>query len=219
MRTKENTLTRRLLMTGALSSLWYILINLYVPQQYEGYRLSSFTVSELSAIGAPTRQLWVWLAMPYTILFAFFGWGVVRQGKASRALRITGILILIYAAFNIYWPPMHMRGVEPTLTDALHIAWAMATVLFMIAIMITGAVSLDVPFRIITGIAIAMHIVFGLLTSLEAPQIPTNGPTPTIGTLERINIAVFMIWVVLFALRLLRRQKESNGGTEYLYLN
>lgn len=191
-----------LLSCGILSSVWYIAINIIVPALYDGYSISSLTVSELSAIGAPTRILWVLLVTPYPLLLTAFGWGVLQSAGGKRSLKIVGSLIIAYCVFNFYWPPMHQRGPEPSLTDSLHIAWAGVTVLFMIAMMAFGAVANGTRFRIYTIVSIALHFIFGVLTSLEAPQIPTNGPTPFIGVWERINIAVFMVWIVVLAVML-----------------
>lgn len=198
-----------LLICGLLSSLWYAVINIYVPTQYEGYIISTFTVSELSAIGAPTRILWVLLGLIYPLLFAAFGWGVLKAAGQSRHLRIVGGLIIAYCVLNFYWPPMHMRGAEFTLTDTMHIAWGVATNIFMWLFMGFGAAALNKRFRIYTVASIALHIVFGVLTVLEAPNIADNEPTPTIGIWERINIGIFMLWVIVFSLELLRREKSK----------
>ena len=197
------------LTCGLVSSLWYVAINIYVPLQYEGYSMLSLTVSELSAIGAPTRQLWVALVVLYPILFATFGWGVLKYANGNKNLRVVGSLIIIYSIFNIYWPPMHMRGNPPTLTDTLHIVWAMVTVLFMIIMMVLGAAAFGLRFRIYTILSIVLHIVFGMLTSLEAPNISTNGPTPFIGLWERINIAIFMLWIAVLSIILLNKKPAS----------
>jgi hypothetical protein len=199
-----------LLGCGILSSAWYIAINIYVPLQYEGYDLLSLSVSELSAIGAPTRQLWVLLMILYPLAFGAFGWGVIQSAKSNRPLRIVGWLIVAYCAFNLYWPPMHQRGIQPSLTDTLHIAWAMITVLTMWVMMGFGAAAFGIRFRIYTILSIALHIIFGLLTGLDAPNIPTNGPTPLLGVWERINIAIFLIWVVVLALAILRKQRHPS---------
>ena len=210
---KKNSFERALLICGVLSSLWYVVINIYVPMQYDGYSLSSLTVSELSAIGAPTRKLWVALVIAYPLLFAAFGWGVLKSAnrQGNSALRIVGRLIIFYCAFNLYWPPMHQRGFEPTLTDSLHIVWAIVTVFFMMVMMGFGASAFGKPFRIYTISSIVLLVLFGVLTGLEAPNIPTNGPTPWIGVWERINIAIFMLWVVVLAIVLLRTEKEVNS--------
>lgn len=200
---------KALIVCGIISSLWYVVINIYVPIQYEGYSLSSFTVSELSAIGAPTRHLWIALVMLYPLLFAALGWGVLKCARQNRPLRIVGGLIIFYSIFNFYWPPMHMRGEEPTLTDTLHIVWATVTVILMWLIMGFSAAAFGIRFRIFTITSILLHIVFGILTSLEAPNIPTNGPTPMIGVWERINIAIFMFWVIVFSIMMLINYKKS----------
>lgn len=214
MKHASTALHKAALISGIFSSLWYLLINIYVPMKYDGYSMLSLTVSELSAIGAPTRTLWVVLVAFYPLLFAFFGWGVLQSSKKNNPLRIVGILIISYCIFNIYWPPMHMRGNEPTLTDTLHIVWASVTVLLMIIMMGVGAAALNIRFRIYTILSITLHVVFGTLTSLEAPNIPTNGPTPWIGLWERINIAVFMLWVAVLAVILLIDERKMNLASD-----
>src|SRR5690606_38411907 len=53
------TLRQVLLACGVLSSLLYVAMNVFIPMRWDAYSLTSQTVSELSAIGAPTRSLWV----------------------------------------------------------------------------------------------------------------------------------------------------------------
>jgi hypothetical protein len=55
-------------------------------------------------------------------------------------------------------------------------------------------------------------LVFGGLTFLEAPRLQANLPTPWIGLWERINISVFLLWVVMLGAVLWRtgtRQEET----------
>ena len=47
---------KTLLVSGIVSSLLYVAMNIFVAMQWEGYSSASQTVSELSAIGAPTRR-------------------------------------------------------------------------------------------------------------------------------------------------------------------
>jgi hypothetical protein len=171
------------------------------------------TVSELSALGAPTRITWVLLATPYTLLSLAFGWGVLQSATGNRQLRVVAILIIVYSIFNFYWPPMHQRGLEPTLTDILHITWTIITVVLMITMMAFGAVALDARFRIYTIVSMALLVVFGILTSVEAPNIHANGPTPLIGIWERINIGIFMLWVIVLAFILLRKAEINSTRT------
>ncbi len=192
-----------LLGCGILASLFYAGMTVFVPMQFEGYNSASQTVSELSAIGAPTRPLWVWLAMVYLLLFAAFGLGVLKSAGENRRLRVTGGLILVYCLVNFYWPPMQLRGNEMALTDILHIVWAMIAVAFMMLMMGFGAAALGTGFRRYTIVSFVFFLVFGTLTGLDGPRIAANLPTPWVGVWERINIGVFLLWVVVFAVVLL----------------
>ncbi len=191
--------TKFLLRCGTWSSLYYVAINIIIPQFYEGYSMMTYTVSELSAINAPTRLLWILMVIPYPILFFAFGLGLLKAAGDNRMLRITGGLVVAYCIFNIYWPPMNMRGENVSITDTLHIAWAIITVSMMFVIMGLGAAALGHRFRVITMIFILLLAFFGYLTALESPNIPVDGPTPTIGLWERLNMGVFFIWVIVFA--------------------
>ena len=202
-----------LLICGILSSLYYIALNIFVPMLWKDYSCITQTVSELSAIGAPTRQLWVWLCMVYILLYAAFGWGVLKSAGNNRSLRIVGGLIIAYCVVNLYWPPMHLRETLAsgggTLSDTLHIVWAMLAVLFMLVMMGFGAAASGKRFRFYTIATMVLQFVFGVLTGMESPNIAPNLPTPRIGLWERINIGVFMIWVLVLAMALLQREKKS----------
>ena len=87
---------KTLLLCGTVASTLYVAMNILVAMEWEGYRSFSQTVSELSAIGAPTRALWVSLGIVYTLLMAAFGWGVLRSDPENRWLRIVGGLLIAY---------------------------------------------------------------------------------------------------------------------------
>ena len=74
------------LACGVLSSLLYVVANVVTAALYKGYSAVSQTVSELSAIGAPTRELWVLLMIPYSLLVIAFGAGVWQSAEGNRRL-------------------------------------------------------------------------------------------------------------------------------------
>jgi hypothetical protein len=82
----------------------------------------------------------------------------------------------------------------------------MMTLLFMMLIMGFGAAAMGKKFRIFTTATFLVFLVFGILIGTEAPDIQTGLPTPYIGIWERINIAAFMLWVVVFAIAVLRKK-------------
>jgi hypothetical protein len=184
-----------------------------VPTQFEGYDYASQTVSEISAIGAPTRRLWVIAAVGYILLLGSFGWGVWISSEGNRNLRILGGLVTAYCVINIYWPPMHLRGNEKSLTDVLHIVWAGVTVLLMMIMMGFGAVGLGKVFRQYTILSVLFLMLFGFLTGRDAPNLEENLPTPWMGVYERLAIGVFMTWIVVLSIFLLRRSNKPSQKT------
>src|SRR5215212_771280 len=90
---RSERVRRILLLCGLVSSLFYLAINIFVPLRFSGYSFFSQTVSELSAIGTPTRTLWVLLGTVYTLLVAAFGLGVWESAGGKRSLSIVGCLM------------------------------------------------------------------------------------------------------------------------------
>jgi len=215
-----------LLICGILSSLLYVAMNIFVPMLYEGYDYASQTISELSALGAPSRTLWVILGIVYTLLIAAFGLGVRQSAFQNRKLRIAGNLLFAYGIIGIGWTfaPMHQREVlaegGATLTDTLHLVMGAISSLFMLLSMGFAAAAFKNWFRIFSIASIIILLVFGALTGLDAPDVNANLPTPWLGIIERIMLGIFLVWVVALAIILLRKkwlisQVNNNGKITY----
>ena len=176
--------------------MWYPLItalcrhDIFVAMQDPGYSSASQTVSELSAIGAPTRQLWVFWSFVYTLFVAAFGWGIWISGGRNRIIKVLGALIFIYGALGLGWPfaPMHTREVLAagggTLSDTKHIVFSVVTVIPMVLAIGFGAATFGNAFRRYSILTIIILVAFGILTGLDAPNISLNLPTPLIGIWE-----------------------------------
>jgi hypothetical protein len=203
---------RYLLYYGILSTAWYIITNIIVPAQYAGYNISSQTVSELSAIDSPTRTLWIVLCSFYTLLLVAFGIGVWLTSDQNKKLRFVATIIIFDAVFGIFWPPMHQREVIAagggTTSDTLHIIWTFIHLLLVLLMIGFGAAALGKGFRIYSIVTVVLFIVFGILTSRESHGIDTGQATPYIGIWERINMGAYMLWIVVFAIELIRRTKK-----------
>jgi hypothetical protein len=203
-----------LLICGILSSVLYVAINMYVPMEWKSYHPASQTVSELSAIGAPTRSLWIWLSTPYTLLVTAFAWGVWKAAAGNRPLRIAGGLMIAYGALGIIWPfaPMHLRETlaagGATFSDTMHISLGVVTeILYLFALGFASG-ALGKPFRLYSIATFIALLAFGTLTFLDAPGVGANKPTPLIGVWERINIGVFLLWVIVLAIILLGKESR-----------
>ncbi len=206
-----------LLVCGIVSSLLYVAMNILGAMRFEGYSSTSQTVSELSAISAPSRPLWIALGIPYDVLVIAFGLGVWVSAGGKRALRVVGGLLVAFGVVGFAWPfaSMHQREVLAagggTLTDTMHIILGMVTVLFMLVAIGFGATALGKRFRYYSIATIMLLLVFGALTGLDGPRIAANLPTPLVGIWERINIAGFLLWVAVLATALLRAEKRQGS--------
>jgi hypothetical protein len=202
-----------LLLCGILSMLWYVAINFIVPMQYPGYDIASQTVSELSAIDTPTRNFWFVLCIFYSLLLFAFGFGIMLSANGNWKLRLVAFVILFDAVLGFYWPPMHQREIIAagggTLTDTLHLVWAFVHLSLMLLMIGFGAAAFGKGFRIFSVFIVAVFMVFGMLTTKESLGIEAGLPTPHAGIWERVNIAAYMLWVIVFAILLLRKNKKS----------
>ncbi|TCJ19084.1 DUF998 domain-containing protein [Flaviaesturariibacter flavus] len=203
------------LWCGIISSLLYAVINVIVPYYWEGYHWPSQVISELSAVNAPTRALWSVLAAPYTFLVLAFAWGVVRSAGENRRLRTAGWLLVAYCALGFLWPfaPMHLRTVLAAgggnFSDTLHLALGAATELLYLLALGFVAAALGWRFRVYSVLTFLLLLVFGFLTFRESPQLARNGATPMIGVWERINIFLFLTWMSVLAVIMLRGVRET----------
>jgi CubicO group peptidase (beta-lactamase class C family) len=197
-----------LLGCGILAPLLFVAMTLFVGQFWDGYSVASQTPSELSAIAAPTRRLWMVLGTIYAVLMAAFGWIVWKSAPPNRALRVVGALVLMQAVFGYFWPPMHQREVLAagggTFTDTLHLVWAAVSGVFFLLAMGFGAAAFGKRFRTYSIATIVVVVVCSVMTSTYASAVQANLPTPWVGIWERLSIAAYMGWVAVLATALLR---------------
>lgn len=201
----RTALQAALLACGIAAPLLYAALLVVVPLRWEAYSSADQTVSELSAIGAPTRPLWVPFGMLYTLLLAAFGWGIWASARGNRRLRVVGSVLAACGVFGLFWPPMHIRGTEVTLTDTLHIVWTMVSILLTLVAMGFAAAAFGKRFRVYSTVTMVLLVAFGAVAGVAGPRIQANLPTPGVGVWQRLNIAVWMLWLIVLAVTLLRR--------------
>ena len=203
-----------LLVCGVLSSLVYVANNVVCAVVWKDYSSFSQTISELSAIGAPSRSTWIPLGILYAALLVAFGIGVWQSAQRRPRLRVTAAMLIAIGA-NPYWPPIHLRGQVATLTDAMHAATAAAISLLILIAIGFGAIAFGRGFRVYSIATIVVLLVSGSLTFMYAPKLAANLPTPGMGLIERVDLAAYLAWVAVLAVALLRstRPSASRGGS------
>ena len=204
---KRRILRDLLLLAGVMSSVVYITADILCGLRYPGYSFTDQVISELSAIGAPTTALWVRLLQIFAVLFAAFTIGVVRESSGNRRLRLTGWLLVGFVLSGPLWSfvPMHQRGDVFTWTDLGHIALGGVMVLLITAVITVGAGALGRRFRVFSRVLVTVAVISGVGTFAYVPRMINQLPTPWVGTVERIHLYAFFLWVAVLAVALLRR--------------
>jgi hypothetical protein len=114
--------------------LYVISIDVIAALRYPDYRgYTSQMVSELMAVGAPTRILLIWLFVPYNLLVFAFATGVLASAEGKRATRLAGAVLVAYgvvSATGLLRTPMDLRGTVDSSRDTLHIAATVVMSLF-----------------------------------------------------------------------------------------
>jgi hypothetical protein len=203
---KTGTIRKALLVCGILSSLLCIGTDIVAAMSWQGYSYIDQAVSELTAIGSPTRPFVIPLLITCEVLVIAFGMGVLIWAGKKRSLRIAGIILAIYGVVSLmsFFFPMNLRGVaERSFTDAMHLIFGGVAVLLILLFIGFGAAARGKGFRIYSIGTILTILVFGALAGMQAPRIDM-GPTPWLGIIERVSYYSPMVWMLVFAIVLLR---------------
>jgi len=205
---------KSLLVCGIIASLLYVASDIVAAMLWEGYSYTAQSVSELRAIGAPTRPFLVPILLIYAMLEIAFGWGVRGVAGHKRALRIAGVLLIGLGVVDVVAPffPMHLRGAASTLTDTMHILLTVVTVLLILLTIGFGAAGGGERFRLYSVATIMILALCGAWAFMDAPRIAANLPTPWVGVRERINIYGYMLWMAVLGIVLLRRRNAGTPG-------
>jgi NO-binding membrane sensor protein with MHYT domain len=206
-----------LLVCGIVSSLLYVTTDVLGGLRYDGYRFMSQAVSELEAIGAPSRAFVVPLFLSYGVLIAAFGLGVWKAANGKRSVRATGGLLIGIGVVGLVatpFAPMHMRGAAGTLTDAMHIILTSVTVVcILLAIGFAGS-AFGRGFRVYSIATIAVLVVCGALAGMNGARLAAQQPTPWLGLTERINIYGYLLWVAVLSTVVLRRRSSVTAARD-----
>jgi hypothetical protein len=198
-------LRKILLICGILASLLFVGTDVLAGTLYAGYSFTSRSISELSAVGAPTRSLVFPLNLMYNALLIAFGLGIWGSSR-KRAMRVTAGLLLGNAVIGfivVIFFPMHLGET----VSAMHlILMAVSVLFFQMLIIVFGAVAFRNWFRfysIGTLLAFIALTIFGLFV---APQV-ISGP-PQSGLQERVMAYGCLLWQAMLSAVLLRSQKR-----------
>jgi hypothetical protein len=200
---------RLFVFAGILMFVLYLFMDVAASLAYHGYSYKDQTISELSAIDAPTRTFWLVMSVFYQALAFAFAYGVLAVAGARRKIRTVGGLLLLTALAGLLWwiAPMHQREVlaagGDTWQDTMHLVTAGVSSVLFFAMIGVGAFVFGRRFRWYSAGTIALMLLSGALMNIEIPKVDNNEPTPWLGIWERIAIEGAMLWQAVFAAVLL----------------
>lgn len=201
-------LSRLLLACGLLAALLFVGADLVAGAQWKGYNFISKSISELSAIGAPTRAYAAPLFMTQSVVLAAFGVGVWGQAGQNTSLRVIASLLvangIVGLAATAFFPMQ--AGIRPSPANAGVILGA-AGVIFLVVAIGFGAAAFTNWFRVYS---IATLIVFAVLTIVGVAA----QSEPRIGLQERVMSYGMLLWVGLLALVLMTTETVAAHDSE-----
>ena len=207
---EPGSVRRILLMCGIFSPLLYAIADLIAGRRWGGYSFRDQAISELGAIGAPSRPLFSFLLIAVYLLLVAFGVGIRQAAGSNGRLRVVAGLLIglgVLALTVGQFVPMRPRGTEQGLTGALHLIEGAVAMLMVMATMGIAATVFGSRFRLYTIATIALVLAFGAWSGMDVPRIEAGLATPWAGVKERIFWYAYQWWFAVLALTLLR------GGT------
>jgi hypothetical membrane protein len=209
---------RVLLICGILSSVLYALSDLLAGLRWEGYSFRDQTISELGAIGAPSRPLFTVLLLIVYGLMVAFGIGIWKAAGGNRRLQIVGGLLFALGIMALtvgQFAAMRLRDVEQGFAGTLHLVEGMVAMLMTFAAMGIAATTLGARFRLYTIAMIVLALGFGVWAALEVPRIEQGMATPWVGVKERIFWYGYQSWFIGLALRLLSHPAKDSVRADH----
>jgi hypothetical protein len=207
-------LPKVLLICGIIASLLQAGTDIIGGMLWNGYSFTSQAISELTAIGAPTRALLVPFAPIYSALQIAFGLGLLLLiAGQRRTLRIIGVLQVAIGIVALAWMPfpMHMRGAETTFTDTMHNTFAGIQVLLILTSIGLGTIAYGKRFGYYSIGTLVILLALGSLSFLVAGQLVLQQLGNWFGLIERITVYGYTLWVVVLAIVLMCEEKRSQA--------
>lgn len=207
------TIRKALLACGVLYGLAYVVFNDAIAATiYDGYSRLNQAISELSSPDAPSRAFLAAMLPVFSLLVIGFGVGVWKAAKESRALRVTGALLIAQGLVFPLWLLFPMTSRAEMITegsraanDVGHLVLTAVSIALILAEMGFSAAALGKGFRVFTIAMAVTTLIFGALTGVLTSGIESGDPTNWMGFVERVSYGAWLMWMAVLAIVLLRR--------------
>lgn len=199
-------LRRRLLVCGIAASALLAGTDVLAGVSYRGYDFMAQSISELSAVGAPTRLVVVPLNLAYDALMVAFGVGVWATA-VNRAGRSMAVMVIGNAVVSAAWVFFPMRSGEPA--SSVNVGFGAVSMVFFLLAIGCGAVAYRGLFRLYSSATLLAYL--GLTVwGVSRGDAATTGSSASVGVQERTMVAGYLLWVTVLAVLLLRAEKRRS---------
>ncbi len=114
---------------------------------------------------------------------------------------VLGVLSL----WAVPFASMHVREAEESLTDTLHLVGGAIVGPLLLVVIGFGASVFGKRYRLYSIATILVVLAFAAWMGMDGAAITDNRATPWVGVKERIWVYAYQLWLVVFAIALLRR--------------
>ena len=196
-----------LLVCGILAAFVYVLTDVLGSLRYPGYNFTSQGISELMAVGAPTKHLVDSLFVVYGLLALGLAIGVLRESSGQWKLRVTGLLLLGYALAGSLgrFFPAYPRGAGGFNDSVPHMILTGVLVVLMLAAVGFASFALGKRFQIYSLATLAGIVGLGIASGVYASRLAAHQATPGFGIVERALIYSYLVWAAVLGVALVRR--------------
>jgi len=173
------------------------------------YSHISQAISELVGSHAPTRTLLNPIFLLYNLLLVGFTIGLYTKwnNKFTKLGAIT-LVILCIASILMWWFPMDSRGYPATQNGLVHIILASIESLATIIATFLFGFGLKKKEHLLSKISITAGISLLIIGPIAGFTVTQN--SPFMGFVERITIGIFLLWVFIFSIIILKKNENIN---------
>lgn len=202
---------------GLLSTLFYVIHVILGGILWKGYNHIVQPVSDLTAAGAPNRDLILVFTTLYSICGLLFSAGAFLYWRKSkiRFISISMVLYVLMAMISLSYSffPQDMPGTAMTFRGVMHIA----VTGLIVPVAILYPLFAGLGFRKLQG-----YKKFSIYSIVTSMAIFVSGGTsvifiankvPFFGLVERINLGSIQLWTVVLAILTLVSDRAAVQGT------
>lgn len=202
----SETFLRALLLCGILSAILRVATDIIAGKLWAEYNFASRSISDLTAVGSPTRSFVLPFEIISLVLSVLFAIGTWTLAKDNSLLRITAAMIFgsgVFSLIGTLFPVQLSQSLTTSANKTNTIIIGMSVLLLVLA-MGFGTAAYKDWFRIFSIKLFFAFLVEDIWATRGIKFSPGGERGPLVGVQERTMLWGYLLWVAIPALKLLR---------------